>query len=427
MPNNEENKRIFGKILGDKYFRIGLTAFLVVASCLVLGYVLLHLTNIVAFLGKVLNILQPIVIGLIIAYLVNPIYVAIRRLFVKLFEKTDRPVSRYLLSFTKGISIFISLALLILLVVFLFYMVIPQLYESISGLVSVLPAEFDKLMSLINGMGEKEGPIYDVLTSVINFVSDWVKNDLPGLLNTWATKFASGVISTFGVIANLVIGVIVAVYVLNRKELFLAQSKKLTCTIFSEKNTGYIFSTVRTVHDVLSRFINGKIIEALIVGVICFIGVSVLRIPYSLLVSVVICITDIIPVFGPYIGGIPCTVLIAISDPIKAIYFVIFLVLLQTFDGNIIGPRIIGDSTGLNPFWAMFSIIFAGGLFGIPGMLLGAPLFSVAYNLVKMRAEEKLKAKGLPADTEEYFLTDTYGISKLKIKPKKEKETSKKG
>ncbi len=426
MPNNEENKKLFGKISGDKYFRIGLTAFLVVASCLILGYLLLHLTNIIGFLGKVANILQPIIIGLVISYLINPLYVAIRRLFVMLFEKIGRPVSKGLLSFTKGVSIFVSLALLILLVVFLFYMVIPQLYVSISGLVSVLPAEFDKLMALINGMGEKEGPLYEVLTSVINFVSDWVKNDLPGLLNVWATKFASGVISTVGVITNLVIGVIVAVYVLNRKELFLAQSKKLTCTLFSEKNTGYIFSTVRTVHEVLSRFINGKLVEALIVGVICFIGVWALRIPYPLLVSAVICITDIIPVFGPYIGGIPCTVLIAISDPIKAVYFVIFLVLLQTFDGNIIGPRIIGDSTGLNPFWAMFSIIFAGGLFGIPGMLLGAPLFSVIYSLLKMRAEEELKKKGLPTDTEEYLLTDTYGISKLKIKQKKAKESAKK-
>ena len=163
-----------------------------------------------------------------------------------------------------------------------------------------------------------------------------------------------------------------------------------------------IFTTGHHAHKIFSGFIYGKLLDSFIIGVLCFIGVTVMRMPYTMLVAVVIGVTNIIPVFGPYIGAIPCAALILLYNPMKGLYFIIFIILLQAFDGNLLGPKILGNSTGLSAFWVMFAIVMGGGLFGVPGMLIGVPLFAVIYYLATALVNNFARKKGIPTSSDFY-------------------------
>lgn len=178
--------------------------------------------------------------------------------------------------------------------------------------------------------------------------------------------------------------------------------KELVYAIFRPTKAILILHVGSKSNEIFGGFIIGKIIDSAIIGVLCFIGLSILNIPYTLLVSVIVGVTNVIPFFGPYIGAIPSALLIFLADPVKGVYFVIFIILLQQFDGNILGPKILGNSTGLSAFWVVFSILIAGGLFGIPGMLLGVPTFAVIYYIISMVVNRKLRKKQLPTDTDSY-------------------------
>ena len=198
------------------------------------------------------------------------------------------------------------------------------------------------------------------------------------------------------------IGVIVSVYVLFSKEKFVSQTKKTVYAVFSTRNANAILHLTRKSNEIFGGFIIGKIIDSAIIGVLCFIGISILRMPYVMLVSVIVGVTNVIPFFGPYIGAIPSAVLIMLADPLKGVYFVIFIFLLQQLDGNFIGPKILGNSTGLSAFWVIFSILLGGGLFGFPGMLMGVPTFAVIYYIVQTIVNRRLENKNLPTQSDFY-------------------------
>ena len=203
-------------------------------------------------------------------------------------------------------------------------------------------------------------------------------------------------------LTNVLIGVIISVYLLVSKEKFLRQSKKVIYALCKPKKANLILHIGRKANEIFNGFIIGKIIDSAIIGVLCFIGVSIFKMPYALLVSVIVGVTNVIPVFGPYIGAVPCAILILLVDPMKGLGFIIFIILLQQLDGNVIGPKILGESTGLSPFWVVFSILLAGGLFGIVGMIVGVPTFALIYYIIKLFIQQKLEAKNLPTDTNEY-------------------------
>ena len=182
---------------------------------------------------------------------------------------------------------------------------------------------------------------------------------------------------------NLFIGIIVAIYLLKSKRIFAAQSKKIMYGIFKKNHADTIINYLRVSDNMFSGFISGKIVDSAIIGVICFAVMGVMRLPYAMLVSVIVGVTNIIPVFGPYIGAIPSALLILLVDPKQALYFLILIIILQQLDGNVIGPAILGESTGLSAFWVLFSILLFGGFWGIAGMLVGCPLFAVIYRIVK--------------------------------------------
>ena len=201
---------------------------------------------------------------------------------------------------------------------------------------------------------------------------------------------------------NIMIGVIISVYLLVSKQKFVGQGKKVLYALFYERQANNILEVVRKSHSIFSGFISGKLIDSLIIGVLCFIGMSIMKMPYIPLVSVLVGVTNVIPFFGPYLGAIPSILLILLISPGKGIMFLIFIIILQQLDGNIIGPKILGSSTGLSAFWVIFAILIGSGLFGIIGMIAGVPVFAVIYYLIKTGLEYSLRKKNLPTDTKEY-------------------------
>jgi len=206
-----------------------------------------------------------------------------------------------------------------------------------------------------------------------------------------------------GLLTDILIAVIVSVYLLVRKDKMAAQSKKIVYSIFPTHVGDFIVEETRNAYRILSGFINGKLVDSLIIGMICLVCCNLFDFPYPALIATVVGVTNIIPFFGPFIGAIPCSLLILLVDPLQCIYFVIFILALQQFDGNILGPKILGDSTGLDAFWVLFSILLFGGLFGFAGMVLGVPVFAMFYSIVNRLVRYGLRKKGLPQDTSKYI------------------------
>jgi predicted PurR-regulated permease PerM len=223
-------------------------------------------------------------------------------------------------------------------------------------------------------------------------------------LDSIIAKVSSGVMGGIKFIINLFVGIIVAVYILATKDQLAAQGKKIIYCLFSKKTGNIVLDALDSVNSIFGGFINGKIIDSLIIGVICAVFCTAVKMPYAVLISVVVGITNIVPVFGPFIGAIPSALLVLVEDPSMCLMFIIFIILLQQIDGNVIGPLILGDSTGLSGLWIMFAILAGGNLFGLAGMILGVPIFACLYTFVAVLIGHKLQKKGLTSDTE-YYLT----------------------
>ena len=208
----------------------------------------------------------------------------------------------------------------------------------------------------------------------------------------------------------MVIGIIISIYVLMSKEVFIGQSKKVVYALFTGKKANAVIHTVHKSNEIFGGFISGKILDSLIIGILCFICLYFMKMPYSVLVSVIVGVTNVIPFFGPYLGAVPSTILIMLANPIQGLYFVIFILVLQQIDGNIIGPKILGDSTGLSSFWVVFAILLGGGIFGIPGMIIGVPLFAVIFYILRRGLNYVIQKKQLPLDSENYIWAERLDI-----------------
>ena len=217
---------------------------------------------------------------------------------------------------------------------------------------------------------------------------------------------SAGIFDILIFMKNFLIGAIVALYVLADKEKFVAKSKMLVYAIFPHKWANLLIHSMRFTHKTFGGFIYGKLVDSAIIGVLCYFGMLLLHMPFPILVSVIIGVTNVIPFFGPYIGAIPCILLILVVDPIKGLYFAIFILLLQQFDGNILGPKILGETTGLSSFMVIVAILIGGGLFGIPGMIAGVPVFAVLYAMVCRLISHSLSNRKMPVEEEDYVNID---------------------
>ena len=340
-------------------------------------------------------VFQPFIIGFIIAYLINFI--------LKFYE--DRVFKKFIKGSKKslrGVAVILSYLTASLIFYVFIQFVVPQLVESITGLVNDIPRYlYDMKVILEQTLNETDiSPEYmtlinDKLTEITNWVLQLVTNLLP-IIGGIVMAFASSV-------WNIILGIIISVYLLVDKEKFFALGKKVVVALFNDKHANIILNLANRTNLTFGKFIGGKIIDSAIIGVLTFIILTIFKMPYSLLISVIIGITNIIPFFGPFIGAIPSAIIILFISPIKAVWFGVIILVIQQIDGNIIGPKILGDSIGISAFWILFAILVAGKLFGLVGMIIGVPMFALIYSIVKDVIEIRLSKKGLPTDTTEYL------------------------
>lgn len=379
--------------------------FWLVLAVIVAVYIIFNGKDIVDFFFDVLRMIQPILFGLVIAYLLNP--------SVKFFEKyIFKPLTCNMKNkkrangISRGFSITLSILMFILVITILLNMVIPELYNSIVKLVSSVPDQlkaFTVWLSNYLQSGDNVSKYIQMgIDKFTDFFPKWLQTDFLPTINTTVSSVTVGVIEVVKTFINFFIGIIISVYVLIAKEKFNGQAKKFCYSVLKPQKANIFLDTLRKSNNIFIGFISGKLVDSLIMGVLCFIGCSILQMPYTMLVSVVVGVTNIIPFFGPYMGAIPTIILILLEDPVKGVTFAIFIILLQQLDGNIIGPKILGDSTGLSPFWVVFSILLGGGLFGFIGMLIGVPTFAVIYYIVGQIVSHRLKRKQLPTVSDSY-------------------------
>lgn len=391
-----------------KYLYWGITAFFVIV-CSISFFVLLNRIDLVAqSVGVLLRILMPFILGCAFAYLLNPVMDFIEQKWMIPLLKKQK--NKKLLKASRVISITIALLFALTILTALFLMVIPQLFESIVHIINNLPTYSLNLEKWLLGLVADNEPLQRTLTeqfeNLTMFINDWAKTNLLPQINNIISGITSGVLGVLGVLKDIFIGLIISIYILASKEHFFAQAKKLTYAILPIKAAHVVLKTTRHSDQVFGGFIIGKIIDSAIIGVICFVGMSIFKMPFPLLISVIIGITNIIPFFGPFIGAIPSGLLILMIDPMSCLYFGIFILALQQFDGNILGPKILGNSTGLTAFWVMFAILVGGGLFGFIGMLIGVPAFAVVYSIIVELTEARLKRHELPTKTSDYYDMD---------------------
>lgn len=390
-------------------FYKGLTAFLVIASAILFYFIMLRISYIIRFVGKILTILLPITYGFVIAYLLNPIMVKLEHSINKrlcTFVKGEK----MLFMISRGIAIFISISLALVSVAFLVGTVIPELVSSLASLVTDLPSQWGSFLEHMDNLSHKNKFVALAYNSLIerggSYLEEFLSNNLSSKLNAGISFLANGIVGAINFVTNFIIGIVVAIYIMAGKERFAAQSKKLLYAFLPVNVTGSFIDSVRKSHKIFGGFITGKIIDSIIVGILCFISLKIMDMPYTVLVSVIVGVTNIIPFFGPYIGAIPSAFLILIVDPWKGIYFIIFIIILQQIDGNIIGPAILGPSTGLSEFWVMFSLLLGGGLFGVVGMIIGTPAFAVFYFLFRDYINKRLEARNMPVESDNYMNKD---------------------
>mgnify|MGYP000460571459 FL=1 len=406
------------------YVAVGVTAFAVIAAALLLFFTLFHLSALRAFFGTLAHILRPIFLGMIFAFLLLPIHRGIFR-FLTAMTPEKRLKNKGDVQFLNVLAIIFSLLLAVFLLYLLLAMALPQVYLSIVGLVNAFPDYINSvqewLQKFLADNPDIQNTVMSVYVSAAASLEDWLNADiLPNLESVTTTvqwlrqsvlpnltgvmsSVSALVVSLALLLKDLLIALIVTFYLLIRKDVFAAQSKKIVYSMLPTHAGDLVVEETRSAYRIMSGFINGKLLDSLIIGVIALVCCNLLKFPYPALLATIIGVTNVIPFFGPFIGAIPCGLLVFLDSPIKCVYFAIFILVLQQFDGNILGPKILGDSTGLASFWVLFSILLFGGLFGFAGMVLGVPVFAMIYSVLRRLVHYGLRRRGLPEDTKFYL------------------------
>lgn len=407
------------------YLAIGLLVFIVFCCCISVFFLIYRYNGFASGWKKLMNVLQPIIIGLVIAYLLNPIMMFFERHLKVLFAKKVKSEKK-IRKLSRGIGTAGALLVLVLIVYALLMLIIPQLVQSITGMITNLPEEVQAFVNWMNdsfkGNNETVSYVGDTLTKATSYLENWLKTEVLPQATTYIASITNGVISVVKLLFNMIIGLIVSVYVMIEKEQFVGQAKKVIYAVFKPRRGNIIVTTIRKSNKIFGGFITGKILDSAIIGVICYICLAIMRMPYTILVSVIVGVTNVIPFFGPYIGAIPSFIIIALANPIQGLYFLIFIIVLQQVDGNIIGPKILGDSTGLSSFWVVFAILVGGGVFGVPGMILGVPAFAVIYYIMKELVGHLLRKRNLPDDTKSYIMMTDVDVATNELRYKEIKQ-----
>lgn len=382
--------------------RIGVMVFVTFAVCILFFFALYRFEGFAGIWSKLLAAAMPIIMGLVLAYLMNPVMLWLERCFKKLLSKKMKSESK-LRKVSRALAITGSVIILVAIISLLIAAIVPSVIASISGLMKTLPNDVAAFINMIKNGNFGDSKIAELastgLQNATDYIEDYATEKLIPEAQKYVAQITTGVISVVRGLFNFIIGIIVMVYVMSIQETLAGQSKKIIYAVCKPKTGNIIIETIRKTNEIFGGFISG-----------------ILRIPSSVLVAVIIGVTNVIPVFGPFIGAIPSLLIVVIQSPWHALYLLIFIVVLQQVDGNIIGPKILGSSTGLSTFWVMFAILIGGGMFGFLGMLLGVPTFAVIYYIVKRVVNYALRKKKLPEDTRDYTKTTGVDTKNNKLK-----------
>ncbi len=391
------------KFFEDKYIKFAISLLSVILLSIIFYFIVLRIDKLSNTLIGIIRVFTPFIYGLIIAYILNPLIKFFEnKIFNKLFKNKTSKKKNSIIRSSSIVSASIIFLILLYLVLFKIF---PELFVSIQNIVANIPSYINKikdyLLNIITNADTKE-VILDNYDTISNYVTNFLNEKVTPKLDEIIITISGGIIVLFKTLYNFVMGFIISIYLLFNKEKFIGQFKKLIYSIFSKNIANKILYNLRYINKVFGGFFLGKIIDSLIIGLICFGFMFIFNMPYAVLISAIVAITNIIPYFGPFIGAIPSTILILLVNPDKVIGFIVFIFILQQFDGTILGPKILGKNTGLSSFWVLFSILVFGSIFGFVGMVIGVPMFAVIYSIIHNSTNSMLNKKNLPTNSSTY-------------------------
>jgi Predicted permease len=390
----------------SRYVQVGLTAFLTVGAILLFYDTLFGSRAFITFGNKLLQALAPIIYGAMIAYLLAPVIDFFeRRLFPAAVRRAAQD-GKFCAAGPRAVSLVVTWVIITVLFYLLLSVLLPDLYRSVVQLINNLETYYNTIDGWLTNLLDKNPGVETWVTEQV----DLYYKDLTQLLSQKImpqaqqimTAVSGGILTALNFAKNMIVGIIVSVYLLATKEHCAAHGRKLVYGLFSDRNTPWVFRGLRKMDSIFSGFVRGKLLDSLIIGILCFIFSTIFKFPYASLVSVIVGVTNIIPFFGPFLGAVPSLFLILLDSPLKALYFLIFIIVLQQFDGNILGPKILGDKTGLSGLWVIIAILVGGSFFGVPGMFFGVPVCACCYSLVAFLVNSRLRKKSLPVPTDAY-------------------------
>lgn len=395
----------------NRYFRLGLTLFAVIAAAMLLYYAIFHMDSLKTAAGALIHVAIPLIYGAVMAYLFHPVVDFFeRQIFGRLLRALHRECPPGMKKAIRLVSVFLTLFAVLLCIYGLMAMLIPEVINSITSIADNFPRYIDNIQkwtaNVLKDNPELAGSVNELFNKYSVKLETWMTNDMLPQLNSVLREFSVGVVGVVVFLKNILLGLIISVYILYSKESLIGTAKKGLYGIFSVRTANQIIRDTQYIDNAFGGFLLGRILDSAIIGVLCYLGTTLLGMPYALLISVIVGVTNVIPFFGPYLGAIPSTLLIFIVSPLQAVYFVIFILILQQFDGNLLGPMILRGVTGLTSFLVIVSIIIGGGLFGIIGMLAAVPVCVVLCTVLRNFLNERLRRRGLSRENEYYIGID---------------------
>lgn len=384
-----------------RYLKIGITGAAILASGILCAFVLFKMPVIISVLKGITEILKPFLYGVVFAYLLAPLCNKIEEKLFQFFPKAKAKARRFICFIAIVISLCVAIAVIWLIIM----MIIPQVWDSVMKIIQMVPQKLIVINNWIEHMLENQPE----LQAYFEEFSSQAESNIDSLLNVDTIQKVQSIINSLsvqlfgvlGVVKNIFLGLLISAYLLGSRKLFGAQAGLILHGVFSDKWAKIIEEEIRYTDKMFNGFLVGKIIDSAIIGLLCFAGTSIMGFEAPAFISVIIGITNIIPFFGPFIGAIPCGLLLLLENPMHCLYFIIFIFVLQQLDGNVIGPKILGNTTGVSSFWVLFAILLFGGMWGVVGMVIGVPLFAVIYDIIR-----KLVYRGLRKHKRESMITD---------------------
>lgn len=384
-----------------RYLKIGIIGAAILASGILCAFVLFKMPVIISVLKGITEILKPFLYGVVFAYLLAPLCNKIEEKLFQIFPKAKTKARRFICFIAIVISLCVAIAVIWLIIM----MIIPQVWDSVMKIIQMVPQKLIVVNNWIEHMLENQPE----LQVYFEEFSSQAESNIDSLLNVDTIQKVQSIINSLsvqlfgvlGVVKNIFLGLLISAYLLGSRKLFGAQAGLILHGVFSDKWAKIIEEEIRYTDKMFNGFLVGKIIDSAIIGLLCFAGTSIMGFEAPAFISVIIGITNIIPFFGPFIGAIPCGLLLLLENPMHCLYFIIFIFVLQQLDGNVIGPKILGNTTGVSSFWVLFAILLFGGMWGVVGMVIGVPLFAVIYDIIR-----KLVYRGLRKHKRESMITD---------------------